>query len=214
MARIGRRWWLLLSGLVALVPAAALCMRFGGGCRVRLSKSGPTDDDDDDIDDDDLNAHGNNTAAAGVEEKTREQYHDALGRLKENANKMFQGGQFDAALKLYQGCLDVCAALGAGDATAVQVSQVVRANVVLVFLKLQRPEEARMLATFLLQDDTNPVEGELKVKVLYRRGLASQALDDRESALCDFRAAVLLSPEGKNPAAQNAIAALSRSAAA
>ncbi|RNF12119.1 hypothetical protein TraAM80_00540 [Trypanosoma rangeli] len=198
---------MLLSGLVALVPVAALYMRFGCGWRMRVSKRGPKDDDDD------LNAQAN-TATTGVDREARKRYHDALEQLKENANEMFKGAKFDTALEMYQGCLDMCAALGTEDAKAVQISQVVRANVVLVFLKLQRPEEARMLATFLLQDDTSPVDGELKVKVLYRRGLASQELGDRESALCDFNAAVAFSPGGKNPAVQSAIVALSRSATA
>ncbi|ESS68578.1 hypothetical protein TcG_13467 [Trypanosoma cruzi] len=205
MTRVGRRGWLLLSGIAALVPVVALCRFFGRGWSVHASKREPKENDDDDEE----NLH-DDTVAVGLDKEERERYHATLLLLKEKANAHFRAAEFDAALEMYQGCVDMCAALGADDAEAVQINQVVRANVALVFLKLQRPEEARMLATFLLQDDTHPVEGDLKVKVLYRRGLASQALGDRESALCDFRAAVFFSPGEKNPAAEAAIAALSR----
>ncbi|EKF33427.1 hypothetical protein MOQ_002708 [Trypanosoma cruzi marinkellei] len=207
MAWVGRRGWLLLSGLAALVPVVALYRCFGRGWSMHASKREPKDDEEEEEEEEDMHE---NTVAVGLDKEERERYHATLLLLKEKANAHFRAAEFDAALEMYQGCVDMCAALGADDAEAVQIDQVVRANVALVFLKLQRPEEARMLATFLLQDDTHPVEGDLKVKVLYRRGLASQALGDRESALCDFRAAVLFSPGEKNPAAEAAIAALSR----
>nr|CCC96120.1 unnamed protein product [Trypanosoma congolense IL3000] len=145
-----------------------------------------------------------------LEDEERSKYHAVLMQMKSRGNEFFQAGQFEAALEAYQNCVDACAALGPDDAVAVQVHQVVRVNVVLVFLKLQRPEEARMLATFLLQDETHPVQGEMKVKALYRRGLASQEVGDVESALCDFRAAVACSPGQRNPAAEGAILAITK----
>ncbi|CBH18722.1 hypothetical protein, conserved [Trypanosoma brucei gambiense DAL972] len=143
-----------------------------------------------------------------LEENERPKYHEMLMQMKARGNEFFQEGQYEAALEAYQNCIDACSALGSHDAVAVEVDHVVRVNVILVFLKLKRPEEARMLATFLLQDEACPVRGELKVKALYRRGLASQDIGDLESALCDFRAAVECSPGQSNPAAERAIAGL------
>ncbi|KAH9578810.1 hypothetical protein LSM04_005257 [Trypanosoma melophagium] len=135
-----------------------------------------------------------------------------LRLLKERANAHFQAGRYEAALAAYQECLDATAALRAVDAESMLVDCTVRANVVMVFLRLQRPEEARMAATLLLQgpDSTaSELPADLKVKVLYRRGLASRALGDVDSALCDFRAAVQLSPGKMNLEAEKEIAALS-----
>nr|CCC54246.1 putative Hypothetical protein [Trypanosoma vivax Y486] len=150
------------------------------------------------------------TAPTCETDPERLKYHAILEKLKERANSLFKEGHFDAALEAYQNCIDACSALGESDAVAVRVHQMVQANVIFVFLKLKRPEEARMLATFLLQDEMCSIEGELKVKVLYRRGLASQALGDTDSALCDFNAALACSEGQRNPVVEKAIEALTK----
>ncbi|KEG15586.1 hypothetical protein DQ04_00031200 [Trypanosoma grayi] len=203
------RWVLLFAGLGAVLPVAAVYYRLAWRRGPRGTAGGPSGSSSSTMGACTRDSEEEKDAAA-LGDNERQNYHAALRQLKDRANMHFQSGRFEEALETYQGCLDVCAALGAADKEAVQVNQIVRSNVVLVFLKLQRPEEARMVATFLLQDEMTPVEGELKVKVLYRRGKASQELGDRESALCDFRAAIICSPDGKNPAAEREIEALSR----
>lgn len=72
--------------------------------------------------------------------------------LKSRANNAFQRGQHVEALQLYQDAIDVVDALGSRDREAVMHRHTVSANVVLVYLKLEAFEQARMLATFLLQE--------------------------------------------------------------
>ncbi|ORC87470.1 uncharacterized protein TM35_000222690 [Trypanosoma theileri] len=190
---MGRRRWMLLTGIAVIIPSVLLytiARRRGRRTSVDVNKK-------------------NGTPVEYTEEQRR--YHDMLHSLKERANAHFQASRYEEALAAYQECLDVTAALRDVDAESMLVDYTVRANVVMVFLRLQRPEEARIMATLLLQqpDSTaSPLPNDLKVKVLYRRGLASRALGDNESALCDFRAAVQLSPGQRNLQAEKEIAAL------
>jgi tetratricopeptide (TPR) repeat protein len=110
--------------------------------------------------------------------------------LKGQANAAFQKGFLEDALQHYQDSVDVLAAVpvDVADAEIVQLSQVVRANVVLVFLKMERYEDARMLATFLLQDDVRPPLP-LMCKVLFRRATAMVKLGDLDGAIADLQAA-------------------------
>lgn len=115
--------------------------------------------------------------------------------LKGQANAAFQKGALEDALQHYQDAVDVLAAIPVlvPDAEIVQLSQVVRANVVLVFLKMERYEDARMLATFLLQDDVRPPLP-LLCKVLFRRATAMLKLGDVDGAIGDLEAAKHFSP--------------------
>jgi tetratricopeptide (TPR) repeat protein len=114
--------------------------------------------------------------------------------LKEQANSSFQRGALEESLQHYQDAVDVLAAIpGDADAEVIQLSQVVRANVVLVFLKMDRYEDARMLATFLLQDDVRPPTP-LLCKVLFRRAAAMVRLGDIDGAVADLTAANHFSP--------------------
>lgn len=115
--------------------------------------------------------------------------------LKGQANAAFQKGALEEALQHYQDSVDVLAAIPVAvpDAEIVQLSQVVRANVVLVFLKMERYEDARMLATFLLQDDVRPPLP-LLCKVLFRRATAMVKLGDLDGAIADLEAAKHFSP--------------------
>lgn len=114
--------------------------------------------------------------------------------LKAQANSSFQRGALEESLQHYQDAVDVLAAIpGDADADVIQLSQVVRANVVLVFLKMGRNEDARMLATFLLQDDVPPPIP-LLCKVLFRRAAAMVKLGDINGAVSDLEAAQHFSP--------------------
>lgn len=138
---------------------------------------------------------------------------ELLQVLKQRANTAFQEGRYEDAIMGYQDCISVTSALGARDKEAVAAEQVIRANVVMAFIKQHQYADARLVATMLLQEDADrgcPVGDELKVKVLYRRGLASKALGEMDAALSDFKAAVLLSPGRKNPMAEREIALLSK----
>lgn len=133
-----------------------------------------------------------------------------LNALKQLANTAFQQGRYEEAMKGYENCLSVSNVLGSQDSEVVAIDQVIRANVVMTLIKLHLFEDARMVATMMLQDKTYPLSTELKVKVIYRRGLASVALNDTAAARADFEAAVYLSPNQSNPAAAKELAALSR----
>lgn len=148
----------------------------------------------------------------GVVENSQERQYafELLQVLKQRANLAFQQGRYEDAIAGYQDCIQVTSSLGAADAEAVEAEQVIRANVVMTLVKQQRAEDARLVATMLLQDELCPLPTDLKVKVLYRRGLASKALGDREAALADFRAAVFFSPQKDNPAAKKEIEALQK----
>lgn len=137
---------------------------------------------------------------------------ELLNALKQNANVAFQEGRFEDALKGYQDCIEVTSVLGAGEAEAVKTEQIVRANVAMVCIRMHEYDAARAVATMLLQDAAIALPEDLKVKVLYRRGLASKALNDRESAMADFNAALHFSKDHKNPAVEKEIALLQRGA--
>ncbi|CCW68448.1 unnamed protein product [Phytomonas sp. Hart1] len=128
--------------------------------------------------------------------------------LKKKANLDFQEGRFEAALKGYQDCIDITHALGSRDREAVKLGQVACANAVMCYIKLKNFDDASLVASFMLDDKAFPLESDLKVKVLFRRGLSAKALDKKEAALADFRAAMELSPGQKNPAAEREIAML------
>ncbi|GET91718.1 hypothetical protein, conserved [Leishmania tarentolae] len=136
-----------------------------------------------------------------------------LNVLKQNANIAFREGRYEDALRGYQDCLEVTSALGAADTDAVATEQIVRANVVMVCIRMHEYDSARAVATMLLQDAAIALPDDLKVKVLYRRGLASKALNDRDAALADFKAAVHFSKDNSNPAVEQEIALLQRCAA-
>ncbi|KAG5496442.1 hypothetical protein JKF63_02744 [Porcisia hertigi] len=135
---------------------------------------------------------------------------ELLNVLKQSANVAFQEGRFEDALRGYQDCIEVTSALGTAEAEAVKAEQIVRANVVMVCIRMHEYDAARAVATMLLQDAAIALPEDLKVKVLYRRGLASRALDDREAALADFNAALHFSKDHKNPAVEKEIALLQR----
>lgn len=146
-----------------------------------------------------------------LEERARAM--ELLQVLKQRANGAFQEGLYEDALLGYQDCISITSALGARDREAVAAEQVIRANVVMAFIKQHQYADARLVATMLLQEDADrgcPVDPDLKVKVLYRRGLASKALGEKEAALADFKAAVQLSPAQKNVMAEREIALLSK----
>lgn len=125
----------------------------------------------------------------------RRQALELYDTLKADGNKEFSRGNWEAALGRYQDAVDVLSMLSGDDTEAARLSQVVRANVILVFLKLERYDQARMLATFLLQDDEPPVPVDLKCKVLFRRAMAMVKLGDLEGALGDLKAAQHFSPK-------------------
>ncbi|KAK7198486.1 hypothetical protein NESM_000809100 [Novymonas esmeraldas] len=135
---------------------------------------------------------------------------ELLSALKQNANVAFRESRYDDALRGYQDCIEVTSVLGAGDAEAVQAEMVVRANIAMVCIRMQEYDAARAVATMLLQDAAVALPDDLKVKVLYRRGLASKALNERGAALADFIAAVHFSKDQQNPAAEKEIALLRR----
>ncbi|CAJ1991938.1 Tetratricopeptide repeat-containing protein [Leishmania donovani] len=138
---------------------------------------------------------------------------ELLNVLKQNANIAFQEGRFEDALRGYQDCIEVTSVLGAADAEAVATEQIVRANVAMVCIRMHEYDAARAVATMLLQDAAIALPEDLKVKVLYRRGLASKALNDRAAALADFKAAVHFSKDHRNPAVEKEIALLQRGGA-
>ncbi|CAG9580530.1 conserved hypothetical protein [Leishmania major strain Friedlin] len=138
---------------------------------------------------------------------------ELLNVLKRNANIAFQEGRFEDALRGYQDCIEVTSVLGAADAEAVETEQIVRANVAMVCIRMHEYDAARSVATMLLQDAAVALPEDLKVKVLYRRGLASKALNDRAAALADFKAAVHFSKDHRNPAVEKEIALLQRGGA-
>ncbi|KAG5470788.1 hypothetical protein LSCM1_02038 [Leishmania martiniquensis] len=133
---------------------------------------------------------------------------ELLSMLKQNANIAFQEGRFEDALRGYQDCIEVTSVLGAADAEAVKTEQIVRANVAMVCIRMHEYDAARAVATTLLQDAAVALPDDLKVKVLYRRGLASKALNDRAAALADFNAAMHFSKGHKNPAVEKEMALL------
>ncbi|KAG5470373.1 hypothetical protein LSCM4_03069 [Leishmania orientalis] len=135
---------------------------------------------------------------------------ELLNMLKQNANIAFQEGRFEDALRGYQDCIEVTSVLGAADAEAVETEQIVRANVAMVCIRMHEYDAARAVATMLLQDAAVALPDDLKVKVLYRRGLASKALNDRAAALADFNAALHFSKDHKNPAVEKEMALLRR----
>ncbi|CAJ1011518.1 hypothetical protein Q4I28_006831, partial [Leishmania naiffi] len=122
-----------------------------------------------------------------------------LNVLKQEANIAFQEGRFEDALRGYQDCIEVTSVLGAADTEAVKTEQIVRANVAMVCIRMHEYDAARAVATMLLQDAAVALPEDLKVKVLYRRGLASKALNNRTAALADFNAAVHFSKDHRNP---------------
>lgn len=125
---------------------------------------------------------------------------ELLDALKQQANLAFQESRYEDAVRRYQDCLEVTAVLGAHDAEAVKVDQVVRANVIMTFIRMHDYDGARLVATMLLQDAAVALPEDLKVKVLYRRGLASKSLGDKEAALADFKAALYFSKNQINAA--------------
>jgi tetratricopeptide (TPR) repeat protein len=135
---------------------------------------------------------------------------ELLDALKQQANIAFQESRYEDAIKRYQDCLEVTAALGAHDAEAVKVDQVVRANVIMAFIRMHDYDAARFVATMLLQDAAVALPEDLQVKVLYRRGLASKFLGDKEAALADFEAALHFSKDGSNAPASREIELLKR----
>ncbi|CCW60284.1 unnamed protein product [Phytomonas sp. EM1] len=139
----------------------------------------------------------------------REKAMRLLDMLKQKANLDFQEGRYEDALKGYQECIDVTYALGSRDVEGVKAGQVVRANAVMCYIRLKNFDDASLVASMMLEDKVFPLEGDLKVKVLYRRGLVAKALGNKEAALADFRAAIHFSPDKKNPAAEREIAMLS-----
>ncbi|KPI84593.1 hypothetical protein ABL78_6354 [Leptomonas seymouri] len=118
---------------------------------------------------------------------------ELLAALKQQANTAFQECRYEDAIKRYEDCLEVTAVLGARDAEALQIDLVVRANVIMTFIRLRDYNSARHVATMLLEDAAAFMKDDLRVKVLYRRGLASKFLADRGAALADFKAALHLS---------------------
>ncbi|KPA85029.1 putative mitochondrial hypothetical protein [Leptomonas pyrrhocoris] len=135
---------------------------------------------------------------------------ELLDALKQQANLAFQESRYEDAIKRYQDCLEVTAVLGAHDAEAVKIDQVVRANVSMTFIRMRDYDAARFVATMLLQDAAIALPEDLKVKVLYRRGLASKSLGDADAALSDFKAALHFSPDHSNPSIAKEIALLER----
>ncbi|CAJ1034594.1 conserved hypothetical protein [Leishmania braziliensis MHOM/BR/75/M2904] len=133
-----------------------------------------------------------------------------LNVLKQEANIAFQEGRFEDALRGYQDCIEVTSVLGAADTEAVKTEQIVRANVAMVCIRMHEYDAARAVATMLLQDAAVALPEDLKVKVLYRRGLASKALNNRTAALADFNAAVHFSKDHRNPVVEKEIALLQR----
>lgn len=130
---------------------------------------------------------------------------ELLDILKQQANLAFQESRFEDAIKRYQDCLEVTAALASNDAEAVKIDQVVRANVIMTFIRMHDYDAARFVATMLLQDAAIALPEDLKVKVLYRRGLASKFLGDKTAALADFKAALHFSKDQNNAAAAKEI---------
>ncbi|EPY40521.1 hypothetical protein AGDE_03407 [Angomonas deanei] len=133
-----------------------------------------------------------------------------LQHLKQLANVAFQEGRYEEALTLYQNCLKVTQALGGGDSENVASDQVIRSNVVMTLIKLSQYDDARLVATVLLQDEQYPLAPDLKVKLLYRRGIASKQLGDKSSAISDFKSAIHFSPDQKNPMAEAELNRLTR----
>lgn len=130
--------------------------------------------------------------------------------LKKRANEAFQEGRYEDAVVGYQDCIGVTSALGSADSEAVAAEQIIRANVVMAFLKLQQYDDARMVATMLLEERLHPLNDDLKVKVLHRRGLASKALSEADAAIADFKAALHFSPNHENSAAKRELELLAR----
>lgn len=140
--------------------------------------------------------------------RTRSEALDLLRVLKATANTAFQESRLMDALRLYQDCVEVTRVLGAADREAVQLEQTICSNIVMVLIRMKEYHDARALASRLLDDPLEPLPQLLQVKVVYRRGLASKALGDVDAALADMRAAVQLSENKANPAAQVEIESL------
>lgn len=120
--------------------------------------------------------------------------------LKTKANAFFQEGKFDNALQMYEETLTLLSYIG-DDEESVGQQHIIRSNAVMCFYKLQRYQEACLVATELLEEhDSLPLN--LKAKILYRRGLASKALGNGEGASLDFQAAIHFSPGNRNPEAE------------
>lgn len=101
--------------------------------------------------------------------------------LKSRANNAFQRGQHVEALQLYQDAIDVVDALGSRDREAVMHRHTVSANVVLVYLKLEAFEQARMLATFLLQEQGDALTA--LIRTAQHQQQQSVAVTGNEAAL-------------------------------
>jgi tetratricopeptide (TPR) repeat protein len=143
--------------------------------------------------------------------KERQQALSLFASLKKAGNEHFQRGEYHEALESYQNAVDVCSCLSSADAEAVSAIHTVQSNVILVLLKLEQYERARMLATFMLQGgDGVPttITGPLKPKILYRRALAMKHLGDLDGAIGDMTAAKSLA--GEDQAINDELVALLR----
>lgn len=141
-----------------------------------------------------------------VSHEERTKLLNIASELRAKGNAFFQHAEYDKALDVYENCQQVLSALGK-DSEGVTQQQIVLSNVVLCLCKLHRHMEACFVATELLQSEEALPEN-LKPKVLYRRGLASRALENFDAARADFKAAIELSKDG-NAEAEKALISMS-----
>jgi len=146
-----------------------------------------------------------------VDPEDRRRALELFHTLKTQGNHAFSKGSMHDALKSYQDALDVVSMLpSAKDPELQGLANVVRANVMMVLLKMECYDDVRMLGTYLLQPDSDAVNPpnlsssqshhqhlhmpqDLVCKVLFRRAAAMVHLGDLEGALSDLRAAKKLS---------------------
>lgn len=151
--------------------------------------------------------------SAPVDTPERRQAFELFHALKGEANSAFQRSDIDRALMGYQDALDVLAALPGNDLDVISQSQIVRANIVMAFIKVGMYDQACMLATFVLQEDNRCLPVDLKVKLLYRRAVAMIKLGDLVGGKGDLMAAKQFSSK-EDPAIETELANVNKLLAA
>lgn len=233
-APMHQRWIGVCMSLIGVVAAVCAMTYYTRGERLRGASSDGVDDEDSgklqNVNQDDTELAGRQTSHTGgtgiyvkdgarasepvselpLKPEDAERAKVLLQALKGKANRAFQEMRLEDAMHGYQSCLDIISTLGRADSNIETTRNVIHANVIMTLLKLHEYESASHVATMLLQDSTTVLSPDLTVKVLFRRGLASKGLGHIDAALSDLQAALQLSPNQRNPAAEREISLINR----